>query len=136
MALIAGLYKEFIWSSSVAHEANADRAGGADPYRGPSARRGGAIILPGVSIDDGSLIGAGSVVTRDVPAEATAFGNPARPCRNLRAKSDVKEAVRQIGETPQPAPRQKPLHITSTVPYRGGVFAMVWAKIRATACRR
>lgn len=39
---------------------------------------GGAIILPGVSIDDGVLIGAGSVVTRDVPAGATAFGNPAR----------------------------------------------------------
>jgi maltose O-acetyltransferase len=39
---------------------------------------GGAIILPGVSIDDGALIGAGSVVTRDVPAGVTAFGNPAR----------------------------------------------------------
>jgi maltose O-acetyltransferase len=39
---------------------------------------GGAIILPGVSIDDGAVIGAGSVVTRDVPAGVTAFGNPAR----------------------------------------------------------
>ncbi|HEY6359328.1 MAG TPA: sugar O-acetyltransferase [Vicinamibacterales bacterium] len=38
----------------------------------------GAIILPGVSIDDDALVGAGSVVTRDVPAGATAFGNPAR----------------------------------------------------------
>jgi maltose O-acetyltransferase len=37
-----------------------------------------ATILPGVSIDDDSLIGAGSVVTRNVPAGATAFGNPAR----------------------------------------------------------
>lgn len=39
---------------------------------------GGAIILPGVSIGDDALIGAGSVVTRDVPAGCTAFGNPAR----------------------------------------------------------
>jgi len=38
----------------------------------------GAIILPGVSIGDDALIGAGSIVTRDVPAGATAFGNPAR----------------------------------------------------------
>lgn len=39
---------------------------------------GGAIILPGVNIGDDALIGAGSVVTRDVPAGATALGNPAR----------------------------------------------------------
>jgi maltose O-acetyltransferase len=37
-----------------------------------------AIILPGVSIGDDAVIGAGSVVTRDVPAGATAYGNPAR----------------------------------------------------------
>ena len=39
---------------------------------------GGAIILPGMTIGDNALIGAGSVVTRDVPAGVTAFGNPAR----------------------------------------------------------
>lgn len=38
----------------------------------------GAIILPGVTIGDDAIIGAGSVVTRDVPAGATAMGNPAR----------------------------------------------------------
>jgi maltose O-acetyltransferase len=39
---------------------------------------GGAIILPGVTIGDDALLGAGSVVTRDVPAGATVVGNPAR----------------------------------------------------------
>ena len=38
----------------------------------------GAIIRPGVSIGDDALIDAGSVVTRDVPAGATAFGYAAR----------------------------------------------------------
>lgn len=39
---------------------------------------GGAIILPGLTVGDDSVIGAGSVVTRDVPAGATVVGNPAR----------------------------------------------------------
>jgi maltose O-acetyltransferase len=43
---------------------------------------GAAIILPGVTIGDGAVIGAGSVVTRDVAAGATVVGNPARPVRN------------------------------------------------------
>jgi maltose O-acetyltransferase len=68
----------------------------ADHPRGPSQRRaglefgrpvriggnvwigGGAIILPGVSIGHDAVIGAGSVVTRDVADGATVAGNPAR----------------------------------------------------------
>jgi maltose O-acetyltransferase len=38
----------------------------------------GAIILPGISIGDDAIVGAGSVVTREIPAGAIAFGNPAR----------------------------------------------------------
>jgi len=42
----------------------------------------GALILPGVRIGDRAVIGAGSVVTRDVPAGVVAAGNP---CRVIRA---------------------------------------------------
>jgi len=41
------------------------------------------IILPGVSIGSNSAIGAGSVVTRDVPANCLAVGNPARVLRRI-----------------------------------------------------
>lgn len=40
---------------------------------------GSAIILAGVSIGDGAVIGAGSVITRDVEAGQIVVGNPARP---------------------------------------------------------
>lgn len=40
---------------------------------------GGAIILPGITIGDDAIVGAGSVVTRDVPAGAQVAGNPAQP---------------------------------------------------------
>ncbi|WP_183189236.1 sugar O-acetyltransferase [Ancylobacter tetraedralis] len=39
---------------------------------------GGAILLPGITIGDDAVIGAGAVVTKDVPPGATALGNPAR----------------------------------------------------------
>ena len=45
---------------------------------------GGAIICPGVSIGDRAVIGAGSVVTKDVPADVFVAGNPARVIRILR----------------------------------------------------
>ncbi|MEQ9693021.1 sugar O-acetyltransferase [Shimia sp. SDUM112013] len=44
---------------------------------------GGAIILPGVCIGDNSTIGAGSVVTRSVPGDVFAAGNPCRVVRPL-----------------------------------------------------
>ena len=47
---------------------------GADVWIG-----GGAIILPGVSVADRAIIGAGSVVTKDVAVGVTVSGNPARP---------------------------------------------------------
>lgn len=50
---------------------------GADVWVG-----GGAIILPGVRIGSRAVIGAGSVVTRDVPEGAFAAGNPCRVIRD------------------------------------------------------
>lgn len=40
---------------------------------------GGAIVLPGITIGDDAIVGAGSVVTRNVPPGATVVGNPAKP---------------------------------------------------------
>lgn len=45
---------------------------------------GGAIICPGVTIGDKAVIGAGSVVTRDVPGGVFAAGNPCRVVRPIR----------------------------------------------------
>lgn len=44
---------------------------------------GGAILMPGVTIGDNVTIGAGSVVTSDIPADSLAFGQPCRVQRSL-----------------------------------------------------
>ena len=44
---------------------------------------GGAIVLPGVTIGDNTVVGAGAVVTRSLPANVVAVGNPARVVRTL-----------------------------------------------------
>lgn len=44
-----------------------------------------ACILPGVSIGDGAVIGAGSVVTHDIPAGMLTYGNPCRVIRQTRS---------------------------------------------------
>jgi maltose O-acetyltransferase len=49
---------------------------------------GGAIICPGVTIGDRTVIGAGSVVTRDIPDNVFAAGNPCRLIRRLTENDD------------------------------------------------
>ncbi len=44
---------------------------------------GGAVLLPGVTIGDNTVIGAGSVVTKDIPANVVAVGNPCRVLREI-----------------------------------------------------
>ena len=45
----------------------------------------GVIVLPGVSIGDDTVIGAGSVVTKDIPSGVVAVGNPCRVLREINA---------------------------------------------------
>ncbi|WP_247236571.1 sugar O-acetyltransferase [Telluribacter sp. SYSU D00476] len=49
---------------------------------------GGTIILPGVTIGKNSVIGAGSVVTRSIPPDTVAFGNPCREFRKINGKAE------------------------------------------------
>jgi len=46
----------------------------------------GAVILPGITVGEGALVGAGSVVTQDVPPFAVVCGNPARIRGDIREK--------------------------------------------------
>ncbi len=48
-----------------------------------------AIILPGVTVGEGAIVGAGSVVTKDVPPLSVAAGNPARVIRTIDAGGAV-----------------------------------------------
>ena len=46
----------------------------------------GVVVLPGVTIGDNTVIGAGSVVTKDIPANVVAVGNPCRVLRPIGEK--------------------------------------------------
>jgi serine acetyltransferase len=62
----------------------------AGPRIGAGAQVGvNVTILPFVRIGAGALIGAGSVVTRDIPAGVVAFGNPAVPHRTVAELPDI-----------------------------------------------
>lgn len=49
----------------------------------------GVIVMPGVTIGDNSVIGAGSVVTRDIPANVVAVGNPCRVMRPISERDKM-----------------------------------------------
>lgn len=54
---------------------------------------GGVKVLPGVTIGDNAVIGAGSVVTKDIPANSLAVGNPCRVVREVTAEDKLRYAT-------------------------------------------
>jgi maltose O-acetyltransferase len=48
---------------------------------------GAAVLLPGVSIGDNAVVGAGSVVVKDVPANCVVAGNPAKVIRGITSEN-------------------------------------------------
>jgi acetyltransferase-like isoleucine patch superfamily enzyme len=76
------------------------RADSAAAMTGPTIRAGAQIganvtILPFVVVGDGALVGAGSVVTRDVPAGMVAYGCPAVA---VRAVDDLEPMAQRMGQ--------------------------------------
>lgn len=51
----------------------------------------GTIIMPGVTIGEGAIIGAGSLVTKDIPAWTIALGSPAKVVKEIPRRMDEKE---------------------------------------------
>jgi acetyltransferase-like isoleucine patch superfamily enzyme len=75
--------------------------------RGPHICRGAKVglnvtILPFVTIGEGSLIGAGSVVTGDIPAGVVAYGNPARPVKSVNELTCIVQPP--LTDHPYPTP--------------------------------
>ena len=71
----------------------------------------GVIVMPGVTIGDNTVIGAGSIVTRDIPANVVAVGNPCRVMRPVgerdrqyyfrdrKVQQELLEECREMPET-------------------------------------
>lgn len=67
-------------------------------YAGPTLKKGarisaGSIILPGVIIGEDALIGAGSLVTKDIPPRMIAFGSPAKVLKEVPKEQLIEHQV-------------------------------------------
>lgn len=70
---------------------------------------GNVIVLPGVTIGNGSIIGAGSVVTKDVPPNCVVAGNPAKIIRRLEVEgSETLQSNGELKDKPKGEPKSEP----------------------------
>jgi acetyltransferase-like isoleucine patch superfamily enzyme len=86
---------------------------------GPLIRAGAQIgvnvtILPYVTIGAGAIIGAGSVVTRDVPPGVVAYGNPAVPGRRVEELEGLEGRLRMAHEARMEASQASPPRTTTS----------------------
>jgi acetyltransferase-like isoleucine patch superfamily enzyme len=92
---------------TIANDLYPGNQGSAQLMAGPSIGAGAQIgvnvtILPFVRIGAGALIGAGSVVTRDIPAAVVAFGHPAVPRRQVTELPAIAARVMADGASASP----------------------------------
>jgi acetyltransferase-like isoleucine patch superfamily enzyme len=89
---------------TIANDLYPGRSDSAEVMSGPSIGAGAQLgvnvtVLPFVRIGDRCLVGAGSVVTRDLPAGSVAFGNPARVRGSVDDLVDIGSRVQVDGES-------------------------------------
>lgn len=88
-----------LFSGNHATEAEERAVGGLIPKPITIGRRvwicGNVSVVPGVTIGDDTIIGAGSVVTRDIPAGVVAAGNPCRVLREITDSDKVGYVVEE-----------------------------------------
>jgi acetyltransferase-like isoleucine patch superfamily enzyme len=62
----------------------------------------GAIVLPNVTIGRGSIVTAGSVVTKSVPPKTMVQGNPARPIATVETALTMRISLKEFGKGLRP----------------------------------
>ena len=93
---------------------------------------GGAVILPGLTIGRHAMVGAGAVVTRDVPAHAVVVGNPARIVGYTDAP-EQRASMTSVVTPPSAIGRLIPLSLASDL--RGSLSAIEFGSLPFTPQR-
>ena len=79
------------------------------PHTGATARKNprDATVIARLTIGAGSVIGSGSVVTRNIPEGVLAFGNPCRVVRKLTGADSVRPKFKQTESSPLTVDKEK-----------------------------